>query len=134
MKINDLSVGMSYELRKTFSEQDLFAFAELSLDSNPVHLDASYAAQSIFKKQIVHGFLTGSLISAIIGTKMPGPGSIYLHQDMDFRKPVYLGEEVCAVVTITNIKAEKSIVYLQTNCYNSQNEIVIEGNAIIKLM
>lgn len=134
MKINDLSVGMSYELRKTFSEQDLFAFAELSLDSNPVHLDASYAAQSIFKKQIVHGFLTGSLISAIIGTKMPGPGSIYLHQDIDFRKPVYLGEEVRAVVTVTNIKIEKSIVYLQTNCYNSQNEIVIEGNAIIKLI
>lgn len=134
MKINDLSVGMSYELRKTFCEKDLFAFAELSLDSNPVHLDASYAAQSIFKKQIVHGFLTGSLISAIIGTKMPGPGSIYLHQDMDFRKPVYLGEEVRAVVTVTNIKMEKSIVYLQTNCYNSQNEIVIEGNAIIKLI
>lgn len=134
MQINDLSVGMSYELRKTFCEKDLFTFADLSLDSNPVHLDASYAAQSIFKKQIVHGFLTGSLISAIIGTKMPGPGSIYLHQDMDFRKPVYLGEEVRALVTITNIKTEKSIVYLQTNCYNSQNEIVIEGNAVIKLI
>lgn len=134
MEIKDLSVGMSCELRKTFSEEDVRAFAELSLDRNPVHLNADYAAQSIFKRQIVHGFLTGSLISAIIGTKMPGPGSIYLHQDMDFKKPVYIGDEVRAVVTVSNIKTEKSIVYLQTNCYNQQNEVVVEGNAIIKLI
>ena len=134
MKINDLTIGMTCELRKTFFENDVVSFASLSLDTNPVHLDAEYAAKSIFKKQIVHGFLTGSLISAIIGTKMPGPGSIYLHQEMNFKKPVFLGEEVRAVVTITSIKEEKSIVYLQTNCYNPQNEIVVEGSAIIKLI
>lgn len=134
MKIEDLYIGLSYELKRTFYEKDVLSFADLSMDNNPVHINKKFANQSIFKRQIVHGFLSGSLFSAIIGTKMPGIGSIYLHQEMNFKKPVYIGEEVRAVVTITDIKFEKSIVYLQTNCYDPQNEVTIEGKAIIKLI
>lgn len=133
MKIEELKIGDSFELCKSFSEQDVNLFSKLSLDTNPIHIDEDYAKDSIFKRKIVHGFLSSSLISAIIGTRLPGPGSIYLHQELNFKKPVYIGEQVRALVTINDIKLEKSIVYLQTNCYNSNNEITIEGNAIIKL-
>lgn len=133
MKIEELKIGDSFELCKSFSEQDVNLFSKLSLDTNPIHIDEDYAKDSIFKRKIVHGFLSSSLISAIIGTRLPGAGSIYLHQELNFKKPVYIGEQVRALVTINDIKLEKSIVYLQTNCYNSNNEITIEGNAIIKL-
>lgn len=133
MIINELIIGQKCEMRKVFSEDDVKSFSLLSNDTNPIHLDESYASNFIFKKRIVHGFLSSSLFSAIIGTIMPGPGSIYLHQDLDFRKPVYIGEEVRAVVEITNIKVEKSVVYLSTKCYNEKDEITVEGNAVIKL-
>lgn len=133
MKIEELKIGDSFELCKSFSEQDVNLFSKLSLDTNPIHIDEDYAKDSIFKRKIVHGFLSSSLISAIIGTRLPGPGSIYLHQELNFKKPVYIGEQVRALVTINDIKLEKSIIYLQTNCYNSNNEITVEGNAIIKL-
>lgn len=132
MKIKDLFIGQSCEMSKTFTEQDVETFSILSLDTNPIHLDDKYAESTIFKRKIVHGFLSSSLISAIIGTKMPGPGSIYLHQEMNFKKPVFIGDIVKAVVTITDIKREKSIVYLQTNCYNGNGEITVEGKAVIK--
>lgn len=132
MKIEDFKIGQSCELRKIFSEEDVLKFASLSLDTNPIHIDKQYAEKSVFGKQIVHGFLSSSLISAVIGTKMPGPGSIYLHQNLNFKKPVYIGDEVKAIVTIKDINIEKSIIYLDTMCYNSLDNIVIEGNAIIK--
>ena len=133
MKIDDLFIGQSCEMSKTFTEQDVLTFSVLSLDTNPIHLDEKYAESTIFKRRIVHGFLSSSLISAIIGTKMPGPGSIYLHQEMNYKKPVFIGDLVKAVVTVTDINSEKSIVYLQTNCYNSNNELTVEGKAVIKV-
>ena len=133
MKIDDLFIGQSCEMSKTFTEQDVLTFSVLSLDTNPIHLDEKYSESTIFKRRIVHGFLSSSLISAIIGTKMPGPGSIYLHQEMNYKKPVFIGDLVKAVVTVTDINREKSIVYLQTNCYNSNNELTVEGKAVIKV-
>lgn len=134
MEIENFKVGQSCELKKKFTEKDVLNFASLSMDLNPVHVDKKYAENSIFKGQIVHGFLSSSLISAIIGTKMPGPGSIYLHQDLNFKKPVYIDDEVKGVVTIKEINKEKSIIHLDTFCYNSKNEIVVDGSAIIKLL
>jgi len=125
-------VGQEAVIVKSFSEKDVDNFSEVSGDNNPVHLDEDYAKDTIFKKRIVHGFLYGSLISAVIGTKMPGPGSIYLHQEMNFKKPVYLNESVTALVRITGFKPEKSLIFLDTFCYKNDNEIVIEGKAIIK--
>ena len=133
MRIEDFYVGQSASLKKVFSSDDVKAFAELSLDRNPIHLDEAYAEQSLFGKRIVHGFFVGSLISAVFGTVLPGEGAIYLHQEMNFRKPVYHGEEITATVTVTNIKKEKSILYFDTKCENGQGEIVIDGNAVLKV-
>ena len=127
-------VGDKEVVKKVFTSEEVELFAILSTDKNPVHLDDAYSANTIFKKRIVHGFLVGSLISAILGNKMPGNGSIYLSQTMNFKRPVYLDDEVTCVVEIMEIIAEKSLYKLNTNCYNSKNEIVIEGNAVIKWM
>lgn len=134
MKINDFKVGQTAEISKSFSADDVLMFSQLSLDNNPVHLDHEYAKNTIFKNKIVHGYLYGSLISAVIGTKLPGYGAIYLHQEMNFKKPVYLDEEVTAQVNISDINYEKSILYLNTICFKNKQEIVLEGKAIIKLI
>ena len=133
MRIEEFYVGQSASLKKVFSSDDVKVFAELSLDKNPIHLDETYAGQSLFGKRIVHGFFVGSLISAVFGTVLPGEGAIYLHQEMNFRKPVYHGEEIKATVTVTNIKKEKFILYFDTKCENERGEIVIDGNAVLKV-
>lgn len=127
-----IQIGQEARLTKIFSTDEVEKFAFLSLDMNPVHLNQDYAAKTIFKKRIVHGLLTSSLISAVIGTKLPGEGAIYLHQELDFRKPVYCGEEITAIVKVVNIKSEKSLLYLDTICVRECGEVVIEGKAIVK--
>lgn len=128
----NLTIGQTASLTKSFTEKDVELFAELSLDKNEIHINDEYAKASIFKQRIVHGFLSGSLISAVIGTILPGKGAIYLHQDMDFKKPVYIGEEITAVVEVERLKEEKRICYLQTRCENRDGEVKISGNAIVK--
>lgn len=132
MKISEFIVGHEEKMSKKFTLKDVQQFAKLSLDINPVHLDEEYAKTTIFKAQIVHGFLCASLISAVIGTKLPGPGAIYLHQELNFKKPVYLNEKVTAVVKITDIKLEKSVLFLETICYKNNEDNVIEGKAVVK--
>lgn len=134
MRFEDISVGDSASTAKQFSSEDVLAFAALSTDFNPVHVDEAYAKQSIFGKRIVHGFLVGSLISATIASKLPGEGSIYLYQDMDFVKPVYLDDTITATVEVTGLKKEKNIVTLNTYCRNQRDEVVIKGTAVIKLL
>ena len=133
MKIEEFYVGQSASLKKVFDSDEVRVFAELSLDRNPIHLDEIYAEQSRFGRRIVHGFFVGSLISAVFGTVLPGEGAIYLHQEMNFRKPVYHGDEITATVVVTNIKKEKSILYFDTKCENERGEIVIDGNAVLKI-
>ena len=128
----DLTIGQTASLTKAFTEKDVELFAGLSLDKNELHINDEYAKESIFKQRIVHGFLSGSLISAVIGTILPGKGAIYLHQDMDFKKPVYIGEEITAVVEVERLKEEKRICYLQTRCENREGEVKISGSAIVK--
>ena len=134
MCFEEISVGMSYQIVKAFSQDDVKAFASLSMDNNPIHLDREYAKTSIFKKNIVHGFLVGSLFSAIIGTKMPGEGSIYLNQTMVFRKPVYWDQTVRAVVKVEELYPEKQRVLLSTNCFDKDNNVLIEGVALVKIL
>lgn len=134
MKFQDLYVGQEYEMSKKFTEHDVANFAQLSSDYNPIHLNKEYAAKTIFKKNIVHGFLTGSLFSAIIGTKMPGEGSVYLKQDMKFMSPVYIGEEITAKVRIKEIKEAKRIIVLETMLLKQEKETAIEGEAVIKFL
>ena len=128
----DIIVGQTASLTKAFSEKDVVVFAELSLDKNKLHINEEYAKNTIFKQRIVHGFLSGSLISAVIGTLLPGEGAIYLHQDMDFKRPVFFGEEITAIVTVANIIEEKHIYYLHTQCINNNGEVKIDGNAVVK--
>lgn len=134
MKIDELYVGQSSSLSKRFTLEDVISFAELSQDNNPVHLDQEYAENSVFHNRIVHGFLTGSLFSAIIGTQLPGNGSIYLGQTLNFKKPVYHNQQVTATVTVVDNRKDKPIVRLSTVCKNEQDEVVIDGEAIVKLI
>lgn len=120
----DLSEGMEESYSKRITAEDVEHFAELSGDVNPVHLDDAFAAGTLFKKRIAHGFLTGSLISTVLGTKLPGPGCIYLSQDLKFVAPVYLGDEVTATVSILGLDAKKRRAIL--NCICS-----VDGKAVL---
>ncbi|MAD12978.1 MAG: enoyl-CoA hydratase [Flavobacteriaceae bacterium] len=132
--MNKFTVGQEAKIMKCFSTKTVENFAKISGDTNPVHLNEDFANKTIFKKKIVHGFLYSSLISAVIGTKLPGNGSIYLHQELNFKKPVYHNENIIALVRITQIKKEKSLIYLDTFCYKDNNDIVVEGKAIVKVI
>lgn len=134
MNIDDLYIGQSYSVCRSFTPEEVAAFSSLSMDANPIHLNEVYASKSIFKHRIVHGLLTSSLFSAIIGTKLPGNGSIYLKQDLNFRKPIYHNETIKAEVTVKEIKREKSVVILSTIIYKENDEVAVDGTAVIKLM
>jgi len=133
MSIEDFHIGQTASLKKVFHTEDVEAFAALSLDCNPLHINRQYAENSLFGKRIVHGFLVGSLISAVLGTKLPGEGAIYLHQEMNFRRPVFHNEEITATVMLTRIRKDKPILYFDTKCENEMGEVVIEGKAILKV-
>ncbi len=125
------SLGQTESLTKTFTEEDVIAFASASGDHNPVHLDENYAAQSIFKRRISHGMLVAGLISAVLGTRLPGPGTIYLGQELRFKAPVYLGDTITAMVEIVHIREGKPILTLDTTCTNQEGTVVIEGQATV---
>jgi len=124
-------IGKKASITKVISEADVEKFAELSLDINPIHLDEEYAEKSVFGKKIAHGFLVGSLISAVIANKLPGYGSIYLKQEMNFKRPVFLGDEITAEVEILE-EIKPSVFRIGTKCTNQSGDIVIDGFAVIK--
>ena len=126
----DLSVGMEASVSKKITEEDVLAFADLSGDINPVHLNDAFAAGTIFKRRIAHGFLTGSLFSTVLGTKLPGPGCIYLSQSLKFRAPVYIGDEVVATCRVTSLDAEKGRATLACDCAVN-GKTVLEGEALM---
>jgi 3-hydroxybutyryl-CoA dehydratase len=126
-----LKIGDSASLTKTFTDEDVRKFAAISGDKNPVHLDDEYAAQTQFKKRIAHGMLTAGLISAVLGTKLPGEGSIYLGQTINFRAPVYIDDTITATVTIIKMHERKPIVTLETICKNQDDVIVLDGEAVL---
>lgn len=128
--LEDLAPGMDASVSMTITDEDVAAFAKLSGDINPVHLDDEFAATTIFKKRIAHGFLTGALFSTVLGTKLPGPGCIYLSQGLKFRAPVYIGDEVVATCRITAVDAEKSRVTLACDC-SVNGKTVLEGDAVM---
>lgn len=129
--INEISIGDQASTRKAFTEADVLSFAEVSTDFNPAHMDREYPKKTIFKKQIVHGMLVGSLFSAIFGVKLPGLGSIYTKQSLKFIKPVYFGDEIVATVTVKDINIEKSRVIFDCVAKNQNDQVVIVGEAEI---
>ncbi|MEM7192227.1 MAG: MaoC family dehydratase [Pseudomonadota bacterium] len=128
--LEDLSAGMEASVSKTVTNDDITAFAELSGDINPVHLNEEFAAGTMFKKRIAHGFFTGSLFSTVLGTKLPGPGCIYLSQTMKFKGPVYIGDELKATCTITNVDMEKGRVTFDCVC-TANGKPVLTGEALM---
>ena len=130
MYIEDITVGMSAEIRKTVTQGDIQAFADVSGDHNPVHLDPEFAATTPFKGVIAHGMLSASFLSAIFGTQLPGPGTIYLGQSLRFLAPVRPGDEVRTVATVTELMPEKRRVICKTTCYVGE-AVVIDGEATL---
>ncbi len=128
----DLSIGDQAKFSKTISEADVMLFAGLTGDFNPVHIDEEFAKKSLFETRIAHGMLCAGLISAVIGTDLPGVNCIYLGQDLKFVAPVFFGDTLTAVVEITKLRDDKKIITLSTIVQNQRGENVIEGQAVVK--
>lgn len=128
--IEDITVGQSASYRRTVAEGDITAFAEVSGDHNPVHLDQDYAETTIFKGRIAHGMLSAAYISTVIGMKLPGPGAIYMSQNLRFRAPVRIGDEVVTTCTVTDINLEKKRITLDCECLVGTRKMVT-GEALI---
>jgi 3-hydroxybutyryl-CoA dehydratase len=128
----DLAVSQSASFSKTVTEADVELFAGLSGDLNPVHVNAEEAARSIFGERIAHGMLCASFISTVLGTRLPGPGTIYLSQSLRFTAPVKIGQTVRATVTVTALNPEKGRATLQTVC-TVGDQVVVEGEALVKV-
>ena len=126
-----LNIGDSASRSKTITDLDVRTFAAVSGDENPIHLDEEFAANTPFKKPIVHGMLSASLISAVLANDLPGQGSIYLGQTLKFVAPVFIGDEITARVTVVSVRDDKPIAKLETVCVNQRNEIVIKGEATV---
>jgi len=128
----DLHVGQSASLGKTITEADVLLYVAVSTDTNPIHIDADAAKQSIFGERIAHGMLTAGLISAVLGTRLPGPGALYMRQSLRFAAPVKIGDTVRATATITALNSEKKRATLNTIC-TVGDTVVIEGEAYVQV-
>lgn len=126
----DMEEGMTDVYGKTITDADIVLFSGISGDINPVHLNHEFATETVFEGRIAHGMLTASLISTVVGTKLPGPGCIYVNQSLRFKAPVRAGDTVYARVTVTGLLPEKRFVELETVC-SVNNKPVIEGDATV---
>lgn len=131
--MKNIQIGDIASISKIFSETDVQQFATLSEDRNPVHLDEEFAKNTIFKQRIVHGMLSASLFSGLLGEQLPGKGTIYLGQNLKFAAPVPIDDEVTATVEVVHIREDKPIATLRTICKDSKENIVIDGEAVVLL-
>lgn len=128
----DYCIGDVACLSKKVSEEDIMAFAQITGDTNPVHIDNEYAAQSLFGQKVAHGMLGSSLISAVLGTELPGNGTIYLSQTLEFKKPIYVDDTITAKVEIVEL-LEKNRCRLHTCVINQNDELITDGEAVVIL-
>jgi enoyl-CoA hydratase len=126
-----MNIGQKASVSKVFYPEEVKSFALSSEDSNPVHLDQVYASKTIFKRPIVHGMLAASLFGGLLGSELPGTGTIYLGQTLKFLKPNFVGDKIKAEIEIINIREDKPIYTFATRCYNSNGEITIDGEAVV---
>jgi 3-hydroxybutyryl-CoA dehydratase len=129
--IEELRVGDRAEFSKTLSESDVYLYAGITGDLNPAHINEEYARKTFFKTRIAHGMLLGGLISGVLGNKLPGPGTIYIRQELDFLAPVRIGDTVTAAVEIVEINLEQKRVKLKTTCVNQEGTMVLKGEALV---
>jgi 3-hydroxybutyryl-CoA dehydratase len=127
----ELNLGNSARFSKTVTEADVVLFAGVTGDLNPAHIDEAYAQGTFFKTRIAHGMLSAGFISAVIGTRLPGPGTIYMHQSLDFLAPVAIGDTVTAIVEVIEKMEEKKRVRLKTTCVNQTGTTIVSGEAIV---
>lgn len=128
----DLSVGMTERLTKVVSSDDVVGFAEITGDRNPIHLSEHFAAKTPFGTRIAHGLYTAGLISALLGTRLPGPGAVYIAQSLNFRAPVRIGDTVDVSVTVEELVPEKSRAVLKCAC-TVGDTVVLDGEAMVKV-
>mgnify|MGYP001332188394 CR=1 FL=1 len=126
-----LEIGMTASRSKTITDADIRAFAQASSDTNSIHLDEAVAAASRFGRRIAHGMLTASIISAVLGNDLPGPGTIYLSQTVQFKAPVFIDDTVTATVELTKYREDKRIATFRTSVSNQDGVLVLEGEAVV---
>ncbi len=129
--INELNVGDHASFTKTISETDVYLYAGITGDFNPAHINETYAQTTAFKTRIAHGMLTAGFISNVVGTQLPGPGTIYVSQSLKFMAPVVIGDTITATVEVIDISTEKKRVRLKTTCANQEGTVVLDGEALI---
>lgn len=132
--INEINIGDEASIKKTITEADVYAFAGVTGDMNPVHLNDEYARGTIFGRRIAHGVLCIGLISNVVGNQLPGPGCIYTKQRCKFIKPVYLGDTITATVKVIEKDIQKNRVLLRTFCTNQNGEVTLDGEALAMLL
>lgn len=130
-RIDEMAVGDWAEVAKTISESDIYTFAGITGDFNPAHVNEHYAGETFFKKRIAHGMLSAGLISTVLGTQLPGPGAVYIRQELNFTAPVYIGDTITARAEVQELISEKNRVRLSTICTNQHGKTVIEGSALM---
>ena len=131
LSIDQLSIGQSASFSKTISESDVYMFAGVTGDVNPAHINESYANATPFKTRIAHGMLSAGLISAVLGTQLPGPGSIYAAQTLRFTAPVHIGDTITAVATVKELLPERNRAIIETVCTNQDGTVVTCGEATV---
>lgn len=129
--INEMKVGQTASFSKTVTEYDVYAFAGVSGDMNPAHIDEEYASGTRFKKRIAHGVLSAGFISAAMGMHLPGPGAIYVKQSLKFVAPVYFGDTVTAAVTVMSLDLERNRAVMSTVCTNQDGKELVLGEALV---
>ena len=127
--IGEMKVGDFAEFAKTVSETDVYLYAGITGDFNPAHVNQAYAEKTFFKTRIAHGMLTAGFISTILGTKLPGPGTIYLKQSLAFLAPVRIGDTITARAEVVELKVEKNRARFRTTCVNQEGTMVLDGEA-----
>ncbi|WP_297571803.1 MaoC family dehydratase [uncultured Deefgea sp.] len=130
--IEDISIGMKEAYCHTISDADIKSYAGISGDNNPVHMSKAYAASTRFKDRIAHGFYSAGFFSALFGTRLPGPGCVYVSQNLKFIRPVYINDEVIAVVEVTALDLPRGRVFFSTRCFVNE-KMVIDGEAELYL-
>ena len=129
--ISEMKVGDSASFTKTVSEHDVYTYAGVSGDFNPAHANEVEAQKGMFGKRIAHGMLSAGFISTVLGTQLPGPGTIYMGQELRFTKPVFFGDTITATVTVAELIPEKNRAILDTVCTNQNGDVVIKGKATV---
>ena len=129
--VEELHVGDTAEFSKTIAESDIYLYAGITGDFNPVHVNETYAANTFFKTRIAQGMLVGGFISTLLGNQLPGPGTIYIRQEMNFLNPVRIGDTITARVEVTEIIGAKNRVRLKTTCVNQNETLLVEGEALV---